>query len=262
MTRSPPTDPPATTTLLARAITLVEDAASVEITLRLCGGLGIAYHCRSSPHLQRATCSDIDLVSRLRQRPAISDFMRARGFEEDRRLASAPELRRSAYRSHDPAIKVDVNFDTLRFAHTLDIESRIAVCSPTIPRTELLMQKLQIVAITEKDVWDVFSLLAVSTLSNGSDVGIDPGRLAEACARNWGLWRTVVSNLDRLPALFRDRFPGPSLDGALDALSQIRGSVNATPKTMRWRLRRIIGERVRWYEIPEDVAVPAEGGGQ
>jgi len=27
-----------------------------------------------------------------------------------------------------------------------------------------------------------------------------------------------------------------------------------TPKSMKWKLRANVGERVRWYELPEEVA--------
>jgi hypothetical protein len=35
-------------------------------------------------------------------------------------------------------------------------------------------------------------------------------------------------------------------------LEQLREAIEAAPKSRRWKLRARIGERRRWYEVPED----------
>jgi hypothetical protein len=38
----------------------------------------------------------------------------------------------------------------------------------------------------------------------------------------------------------------------LDGLQRLRDRIEAEPKSLRWRLRARVGDRVRWYELPED----------
>jgi hypothetical protein len=35
-------------------------------------------------------------------------------------------------------------------------------------------------------------------------------------------------------------------------LERLRVAADATPKTLRWKLRSKVGERKRWYELPEE----------
>ena len=37
-------------------------------------------------------------------------------------------------------------------------------------------------------------------------------------------------------------------------LQQMRDAIEATPKSTKWKIRAKVGERVRWYELPEDMA--------
>jgi hypothetical protein len=79
--------------------------------------------------------------------------------------------------------------------------------------------------------------------------------VAEVCAGDWGLWRTFTANL----AACRDyvsRYDLPSreqaeLVGRIDVLSE---RIEREPKTRAWRLRAKVGERKRWYDLPEEVA--------
>jgi hypothetical protein len=34
----------------------------------------------------------------------------------------------------------------------------------------------------------------------------------------------------------------------------LRDHAHTMPKTLRWKLRARLGERVQWYEVPEEVA--------
>jgi len=73
------------------------------------------------------------------------------------------------------------------------------------------------------------------------------------CARDWGLWRTITQNLAACRA-FADTYDvpdQPTLDERLDALL---GRIEEEPKSRAWRMRAKIGDRKRWYDLPEEVA--------
>ena len=72
----------------------------------------------------------------------------------------------------------------------------------------------------------------------------------------------LVANLDREPfdAAEAARLDGPALPppGArFDPLAQaarLHEIANDVPKTLKWKTRARVGDRVKWYELPEEVA--------
>lgn len=38
-----------------------------------------------------------------------------------------------------------------------------------------------------------------------------------------------------------------------EQIATIRAAIDGAPKTMAWKMRSRVGERVRWYETPEEV---------
>ena len=73
---------------------------------------------------------------------------------------------------------------------------------------------------------------------------------------DWGWWRTVTGNLDKLPGLIAERphlaQPGMPFDPVQQA-ARLRQLADATPKSMKWKVRSGVGDKVRWYELPEEV---------
>ena len=41
-------------------------------------------------------------------------------------------------------------------------------------------------------------------------------------------------------------------------LDEIWTRIEAQPKSLKWKLRDRVGERARWYELPEEVRQPYE----
>ena len=73
---------------------------------------------------------------------------------------------------------------------------------------------------------------------------------------DWGWWRTVTGNLAKLPNAGR-RAPGADPAGsAADPIAQseyLLELASSAPKGVKWKLRANVGDRVRWYELPEEV---------
>ncbi|MGH6749970.1 MAG: hypothetical protein ACRECI_11730, partial [Methyloceanibacter sp.] len=125
----------------------------------------------------------------------------------------------------------------------------------TLPLAELLLGKLQIVKINEKDLVDMIALLLEHRLGDADEDSINAARIAQLCAEDWGLWRTTTLNLEKL-----ERFAGsyPKLDDEKKArlvasVDALRRRLDAEPKPLAWRLRARIGERVKWYNDVEEV---------
>ena len=147
--------------------------------------------------------------------------------------------------------------DRLSMCHTLDFKSSFGSSSITLDPADLLLSKLQIVELNAKDAHDIFHLL--SGLRVGRDSArpsIDPDRFGSVLAADWGWWRTVTRNLAKLPDLLSSQ-PGlappyPRFD-ALTQAKQLQEVAETVPKGLKWKTRARVGDRVRWYELPEEV---------
>ena len=82
-------------------------------------------------------------------------------------------------------------------------------------------------------------------------------RIAALCAADWGLWRTFTANLqDAGERLERYDLPEEGKQRIAGRLQELQERIDQEPKSLAWKLRSKIGDRKRWYELPEEV----EGG--
>jgi hypothetical protein len=119
----------------------------------------------------------------------------------------------------------------------------------------MLLEKMQIVQINEKDIIDTIMLLLEHRLGPGDDETINMDRVAALCGSDWGLWRTVTMNLDKVGRLAQGY---PQLDPAAkgritEQVVSALGRIEAEPKSMAWRIRSRVGDRVKWYKDVDEV---------
>jgi hypothetical protein len=128
----------------------------------------------------------------------------------------------------------------------------------TLSPVDLLLSKLQIVELNEKDLDDSLRLLVSFELAESGDPDtIDLGVIASLVAEDWGWWKTIGLNLERLEATLADGVPATVEGGRVDpraAVATLSRTLAETPKSRRWKMRDRIGERKRWYEVPEETA--------
>jgi hypothetical protein len=140
--------------------------------------------------------------------------------------------------------------------HTLEFADRLTRMPYTLDAVDLLMSKLQIVELNEKDADDCLRLLVTFTLEDSADPdAIDLRVFRALVGDDWGWWRTVTKNLDRITAL-RNAGARPAIEGGrLDPNAQLQilgEAAEFAPKSRRWKMRARIGERKRWYDVPEE----------
>jgi hypothetical protein len=154
---------------------------------------------------------------------------------------------------------IDVMVDRLTMCHVLDFRPGYGRLPFTLDAVDILLSKLQIIELNEKDARDIFQLLAglpVGPAGSPGDVTIDTDRFGQLVAADWGWWRTVTGNLDKLPGIAADKPELVPTDAPHDPLAhaaQLAEHANSVPKGMKWKLRANVGDRVRWYELPEEV---------
>lgn len=244
--------------LEAEIVRITDALDERDVHLRVLGSLGVALHCPSSASLQPAferTYADIDFAGYQRDAGAVSTFLISVGYVEDREVAMTSEGRRGLFDHVGSAIHIDVFYDSLEFCHKIPLRGRLECDRPTIPLAELLLSKLQIVKINEKDVVDIILLLLDHELVDRDDGAIDIGRVARLCAADWGLWRTATLNLEKVSALALSyaQFDESARERVTSKVRAVVGRLDGEPKSFAWRARARVGERVKWWTDVDEV---------
>lgn len=203
---------------------------------------------------------DIDLATRAADARALTRMLSEAGYEADTHY-NALYGRKQLYfldAAHDRP--VDVLIDALEMCHRLEFRERLTVDHPTLPLADLLLTKLQVVQLTQKDALDALLLLGGFPLADHDAQAINVGRVISLTSTDWGWWRTTTENLARLQEL-ADPGGGEGQglgEGSLrfdprGQISALLAAIEQAPKSQRWRLRARVGDRVRWYSEPEEV---------
>jgi hypothetical protein len=220
-------------------ITIVEIAERRGATLRLLGGAAIVVHGSGDVHRE---IGDLDAVVSRADARLVSQVLEERGYTPETRFNALHGDRRLIF--HGPEGKLDVFVETFEMCHRIELKDRLPLDSPTIPATDLLLTKLQVVELNAKDAHDLAELLRHHDLGRGHGDHIDVDYLGTLVGDDWPLWRTLVGTLDRLPELE---------PGVAEPARKLRQILDDAPKGRKFRVRARVGERKRWYELPDEV---------
>ena len=237
---------------------ILQASQSAGLILRVIGSLAFQMHCSQYGYLQEAmgrAYTDIDFAGYRKQAQAIKEMMGSLGYVENQEVFIVSEGDRSIFTNNEIGLYVDVFYEKLDFCHTIRWEGRLEVDSPTIPLAEMILEKMQIVKINEKDVIDTIMLLLEHPLGEHDNETINIDHIAKLCSSDWGLWRTVTMNLDKVNQLAQG-YDQLSDDQKSYLSSQVEAAlehIEAEPKSMAWRLRSRVGERIKWYKEVDEV---------
>ena len=236
---------------------LVRAATGEGLAVRLLGGMGIRLLLadRYPPAFERSY-GDLDVITRKRDARGLEQLLAVRGWEPAVAFNALNGGRRMLF--HDPAgpAQVDVFVETFEMCHRLPLAESLDGSPPpfSLPACDLLLSKLQIVALNAKDRNDSYALLLGCAPDPAAASALDAERIASLAAEDWGLHHTLERNLARL----LDDLPQAEVsaaDGATIAarVAAIQQALEVAPKSRGWKLRARVGERKRWYEEPEEV---------
>jgi hypothetical protein len=232
-------------TLLDEGRRLVEGARTEGLTLRLIGGVAVMAHCPKV--LDRGgsrPIADVDAVVLPRQGRALSRFLEeSAGYQPEPRFNALHGHRRMLF--HGPQGQLDVLVGVFEMCHRIDLSGRLHFDDPTVTLSDLLLTKLQVVELNEKDAHDALDLLESHDVARTEGDVVNLDYIDSLVASDWGLWRTVTGTLERLGGL--------AVPETAVRISKIHQSLIDVPKTRRWKLRARVGERVRWYVLPDEV---------
>jgi hypothetical protein len=241
--------------LIEEAVDLVASAEERGLSIRILGGVGI--RLLLGPDFDQAferQYRDIDAIVRRRDGRELERLLEERGWEPATAFNALNGSRRLLF--HDPLsdAQVDVFVEAFEMCHKLPLADRLDEEGPAVCATDLLMTKLQIVELNEKDRRDLYALLRGSSLATSGARSLDPQRIAELTSKDWGLHHTFELNLGRLSdGLDSGAVPAEDTAAISTAIDAIAQAMEDTPKSRGWSMRARIGERKRWYDEPEEV---------
>jgi len=263
------------------ASSIATEVTAAGLPVRLLGGVAFWLRCpsvRSGPFAR--DYADLDFAV---GKPASQRFraiLEGRGYLPDKFFNGLHGATRLYYGAPDGQWSVDIVIDELTMSHRLDLRGQLDGPGPTLSPADLLLTKLQVWEINRKDLGDAACLLADHGLAPGpagankaradtagantagantagaNTAGADEISLARVTAvlgTDWGFCHTAERNLGKVAELAAaEPVPGAGHDVTAQVRA-VQAAIEAAPKSRSWRMRSRIGERVKWYETPEEV---------
>ena len=237
------------------AMRITRAASARSLVVRVVGG--VAIHLRAAPDTPAAltrTYKDIDVVTTSSASRAVQDLFGELGYRPDREFNALHARDRLLFYDDGNRRQIDVFVGSFQMCHEIDLSARLELDQLTVPLAELLLTKLQIVQLNEKDQRDILALLHDHPVADHDRDAINASVVARACAGDWGLWRTTKGTLScSRESLTGYELSPPSRARVQSGLEQLDAAIEGEPKTRRWRWRARVGERARWYEEPDEV---------
>jgi hypothetical protein len=232
---------------VAEARRLIGLAAERGLVLRALGGVAVCLQAPDGkPRLPRRV-KDIDLAAAKGTHKAAIKVVLEAGYVADEMFNALRGSRRLLFGDPVNGRHLDVFVGEFAMCHDIPLTARLDSRALTVPGDELLLTKLQIVELTENDQSDIYNVLFHTE--------IDTGFIAALCAADWGLWRTCELNVERsLANLGKSALDTGERARVAAKLSTLRDRIEAEPKPLKWRMRNQVGDRVRWYNEPEEEA--------
>src|ERR1700729_72249 len=178
----PGTDPAGTATLadpVAEAQRMVAGAGEKGVVLRLLGGVAVCLQAPDAKPLLTRRINDIDVVTPRGNKKAVAVAFQSLGYADDEVFNAFHGGHRQIYVDIANQRKVDVFVGAFSMCHEIPIAERLDRAPLTVPLAELLLTKLQIVELTERDERDIYNLCFHHALSAGDEPGIEAGLVAE-----------------------------------------------------------------------------------
>jgi len=248
-------------TILTEAKRIHEVATEKQVTLRLMGAAAIATHSPRFAYLLKEAgrkLTDLDFMGNSKDFGRVKQLMESLGYQTIRAgfmLAATSVGERSIYVHTAKNIKVDVFFDQLKMSHTINFRKRLNADPITISLADILLEKIQIVKINEKDIIDTIVLLSEHDIGNSDNETVNADYISSLLSQDWGFYYTATTNLNKIKERLL-KYPSLSEENVENVRKKVDGllqAIESRPKSSSWRLRARIGTRKKWYEDVEEV---------
>ncbi len=173
------------------------------------------------------------------------------GYDENKRFNAIYGKQRLHYLMPSRDLSVDVFLDSFSPYHRLDMTGYLSGGELALVETPLLLTRLQPVEISDMILRELCALLIEHELSVGPEKGkIDASAVTQLCSDDWGWFKTVIVNMDRLRTFAAATLTPADRAIVTERIQRLQQSIASAPKSLRWQTRARLGETVRWYETP------------
>ncbi|HWD68773.1 MAG TPA: hypothetical protein VG293_01190 [Solirubrobacteraceae bacterium] len=220
----------------------------------LLGGVAVRLHAPEVPAALDREYKDLDFAVPKGASGMAGKLLSDAGYEPQIVFNAMNGKERLLFHDTENGRQVDVFVGSFRMCHEIPLSQRLKPGERTVPLAELLLTKLQIVELNEKDIRDTVLLFHGHDIADHDGDAVNGTRVAELCAGDWGLWRTITRNLEGCEShVDQYALPEDKKSQIKDRLSRLLARIEAEPKSRGWKMRDRIGERKRWYDLPEEV---------
>ena len=235
-----------------KATQIIKSARENGATLRLIGGLAVKKFCNEIEFCERDH-GDIDLVGLSQESQQIIKTLTGLGYKENEEYTLASSGHRLLFELPDSHDHVDVFLDKLWMEHDIDLRKRLNIEDITIPVSDLIVCKLIVHDLTEKDYRDIVTLvkdLEIGTEDLPSIVNLN--YISKLCSESWGLYHDILESIDECIAFLETYHFEEAVSREITSkFNLIRTAINEHPKSARWKLRSSVGERYHWRKRVE-----------
>jgi hypothetical protein len=231
---------------------VVDAATDRGLTVRKIGGTAIydrSETAREEPF--KRPYRDVDFVGYRSEESQLEEFMVEMGYEANERF-NTMRPHRLEFMDPEHDRKADFILDKFRFSHEWSLKARLEIHPRTVPIEDLLLSKLQIAEISDRDMRDIIALINDYPVTGDSGLdAINQEYVAGLCQDNWGLYKTLTINIGKVRDYVQNHDVPVENSMIDDRLKALEDAIEETPKTLKWKLRSLIGERKQWYRRPE-----------
>lgn len=244
---------------------LIEEADNRKILLRTIGAIAIRTHCPEYKYLEYdlgRMLTDIDFVGYDKDTKRIRQLFVDLDYREDPAIKAMMSgmgmgkmSKRLIFYEDNLGIHSDVFLDEMKFCHVVSFKKRLEIDYPTVPLSDMLLSKLQIVKINEKDIIDSVVLLREHEVGSTDKEMVNGDYIAKLFAKDWGFWRTATENLEKIKnfAQSYDKFTAEDKKDITGKIERLQTRIEKEPKSMKWKMRNKVGDSKQWYEDVEEV---------
>lgn len=230
-------------------------AKESKIVLRLLGGVGVWFVAPSASKVGYArSYNDIDFVGLRKESQKIERLFVELGYKPREMFNKLNGDARLMFTDEKSGRRIDIFLDKFVMCHKLDLKDRLHLSERSLPPADLLLTKLQIIEINKKDILDVVALLVDVPISDKHSE-IQKERIVSFTSSDWGIYKTISQNLDKAELLLPELgLPENEMQQIREKLSQLRKMIEGSPKSLAWKMRAKVGEKVKWYDLPESTS--------
>jgi len=239
---------------------LVEEAKKRELHLRLLGAIAFQFHCPKFSYLSaklERILTDVDFAGYSKEKDAMAKMMRECGYEDEPALTTLFGHKRLIWDNNSNGVHIDIFLDKLEMNHDIPFKDRLDLDELTIPLADMLLEKMQIVQLNEKDFIDTMMLIREHAIGeNGSKPEtIDAGYIANLLASEWGFYYTVTTNLGKVQARLAQygELSPEDRDDITMKIRELLKRIEDEPKSFSWKMRARVGPKSKWYRDVEEV---------